>query len=147
MLEELIIAGGATVVGAMATEGWQVARDGVVRLFRRGGASEEEEASQVRGQLDRGAARVARAGDTDEARARLAPLWQDEFGDLLRRHPEAAEELRELIGEISAALTADQRDRVAADIRGQVQHVTTHDNSSAYVSQGGDVHVYHRDER
>lgn len=147
MLEELIIAGGATVVGAMATEGWQVARDGVVRLFRRGGASEEEEASQVQGQLDRGAARVARAGDTDEARARLAPLWQDEFEDLLRRHPEAAEELRELIGEISAALTADQRDRVAADIRGQVQHVTTHDNSSAYVSQGGDVHVYHRDER
>ncbi|MFB4194003.1 hypothetical protein [Streptomyces carpaticus] len=140
MLEELVLAAGATVVGAMATDGWQAARDGVVRLFRRGGA-DEEEAAQVGGQLDRGAARVARADDAERARARLVPLWQDEFQDLLRRHPEAAEELRALIDEITASLTAERRE----GIRSRVQHITAHDNSRVYAAQGGDVHVYESD--
>ncbi|MFD7509745.1 hypothetical protein ACFV5N_10430 [Streptomyces sp. NPDC059853] len=88
-----------------------------------------------------GAPPGSRADDAEQARTRLVPLWQDEFQDLLRRHPEAAGELRELIGEITASLTAERREGV----RGQVQHIAAHDNSRVYAAQGGDVHVYDGD--
>ncbi|GAA2051178.1 hypothetical protein GCM10009757_23820 [Streptomyces cheonanensis] len=49
--------------------------------------------------------------------------------------------MRALIGEITAALTAERRE----GIRSQVQHITAHDNSRVYAAQGGHVHVYEGD--
>src|SRR4051812_30968625 len=58
MLQELVVASGSAVVGAMATESWTVVREGVVRLFRHRG---EEELAAVEAQLDGNAALIARS--------------------------------------------------------------------------------------
>ncbi|MFE6777462.1 hypothetical protein [Streptomyces sp. NPDC057702] len=105
-MDELVLAGGSAVVGAMATEGWQVARSGVARLFRRGG---DDEAAGIERQLDGDAERVARAEDAERVRARLLTLWAEELETLIRRHPELAAELEALVREIGAATPRAER--------------------------------------
>lgn len=52
-------AGGTALIGAAATDAWQTARDGVVKLFTRGG---KRRADLVRDHLDRDAAMIEAAG-------------------------------------------------------------------------------------
>ncbi|WP_254705775.1 hypothetical protein [Streptomyces vilmorinianum] len=129
MLEEsltaLAAAGGGAVVAAMATDAWQVTRDGVVRLFR--GRAE------VEGRLEEDAALVAGAEDAqaaDDARQALVPAWALRLRALLAEHPEYADELRALI-------------RDAPGAQQSVQHNTAHDNARVFGVQHGNI-VFHR---
>src|SRR5260370_39236395 len=85
-------AGGTALIGAAATDAWQTARDGVVKLFGRGG---KRRAELVRDRLDRDVAVIEAAGpgERDEARAQLLPGWQVRLADLLEEVPDARDEL------------------------------------------------------
>ncbi|TVL89342.1 hypothetical protein [Streptomyces sp. SAJ15] len=131
MLEELILAGGTTVVGAMATDSWLAARGGVTRLFRRRG---EDGQSAIEAQLDNNAALVARADDAERVRQTLLPLWLLELESLLDQHPDAADELRELVEEI--------RERLPAAERTWVQNNVAKDGGQVFAVQGGNVIVH-----
>lgn len=135
MLQETLTAlaasGGSAVVAAMATDAWQTARGRVVRLFRHDG---EVQQASVLAQLDGNAELVGGADATEQARQALLPLWQLQLAEFLRRHPEAAEELRSLTAEVTAALPAG----------GQrwVQHNRVSGPGSLFAAQGGNVIVH-----
>ncbi|MFJ8842019.1 hypothetical protein ACIRFF_03840 [Streptomyces cyaneofuscatus] len=131
-ISELAMTGATAVVAAMATGAWEGTREAAVRLFRRRG---ERTASSIDEQLDSTAARVARAPDAMVARERIIPLWQGEFEDLLRRHPEAAEELVELIDRV--------RSEVPRPEQAGVQHIAAHGNGHAYGAQHGNIVIHH----
>ncbi|MEU5301120.1 hypothetical protein ACH4YO_16435 [Streptomyces noursei] len=131
MLEELILAGGTTVVGAMATDSWAVARGGIARLFRRRG---QDQQSAIEAQLDNHVALIERAGDTERVRQSLLPVWLLELESLLDEYPDAAGDLQELIGEI--------RDRLPEDQRAWVQNNVAKDGGQVFAVQGGNVIVH-----
>ncbi|MGW2699855.1 hypothetical protein [Streptomyces sp. NPDC001340] len=131
MLEELILGGGTTVVGAMATDSWTVARGGIARLFGRRGEGQQ---AAIEAQLDNNAALVVRADDAERVRQSLLPVWQLELESLLGEHPDAADELRELIGEIRQQLPETQR--------AWVQNNVAKDGGQVFAVQGGNVIVH-----
>ncbi|MFI9583843.1 hypothetical protein ACIHCQ_18790 [Streptomyces sp. NPDC052236] len=131
MLEELILAGGTTVVAAMATDSWMAARGGVARLFCRRG---EDQQAAVEAQLDNNAALVARADDPERVRQALLPVWLLELESLLGQYPDAADELRELISAIQERLPETQR--------GWVQNNVAKDGGQVFAAQGGNVIVH-----
>jgi hypothetical protein len=100
-------AGGTALIGAAATDAWQTARDGVVKLFARGG---KRRAELVRDRLDRDVAVIEEAGpgERDEVRARLLPGWQVRLADLLEEFPDAREELSAWAEQVRAQLPAAQ---------------------------------------
>jgi hypothetical protein len=100
-------AGGTALIGAAATDAWQTARDGVVKLFARGG---KRRAELVRDRLDRDVAVIEAAGpgERDEVRAQLLPGWQVRLADLLEEFPDAREELRAWAEQVRAQLPAAQ---------------------------------------
>ncbi|MFD9403097.1 hypothetical protein ACFWA4_30285 [Streptomyces sp. NPDC060011] len=105
-LAPLALTGATTLVAAIATDAWQVARTGVARLFRR---RDQVLQSAIEAQLQGNATLVAQAEDAEQARQALIPMWQLELKQLLRQHPDAADELQALINEISAAMPQTQR--------------------------------------
>lgn len=120
----LAMTGATTLVASMATSAWQSARSRTAALFRRGGEDER----RVETRLDRSAARVEGAAETDGVSDRQIERWRDDFEDLLRDHPEAEGELRGLIQEIQRQLPP---------VRQQwVQHITARDGGSAHGAQG-----------
>ncbi|MGA5063810.1 hypothetical protein ACPB9E_08505 [Streptomyces exfoliatus] len=135
MMEEaltvLAASGGSAVVAAMATDAWQTARGRVVRLFRHDGGSQQ---AFVEAQLDGGAQLVAQAETLEQARQVLLPYWQLQLTEFLRRHPDAADELRSLAADVTAALPAvEQR---------WVQHNQVSGPGSLYAALGGNVIVH-----
>jgi hypothetical protein len=135
MLEDLpaalALTGGTTVVAAMATDAWQTVRDGIARLFRRGGV---DQPAVITSELDGHAALIARAEDPEAARGRLAQVWQLHLEDLLRRCPEAEAELRVLVERANAMLPQAQATWVQTNI--------ARDNGHVFASQGGNVVVH-----
>ncbi|SEG95210.1 hypothetical protein SAMN05216223_13265 [Actinacidiphila yanglinensis] len=132
-LTALAMTGATTLVASMATSAWQSARSRTAALFHRGGEDER----LVGTRLDRSAARVEGAAETDGVRDGQIGRWRDDFEDLLRDHPEAEGELRGLIQEIQRQLPP---------VRQQwVQHITARDGGSAYGAQGpgSSVNVHH----
>jgi hypothetical protein len=132
VLDQLVLAGGTAVVGAMATDSWTLARARVTELFRRSGDGGRQRA--IEGQLDSNAQLVAQAEDSEQVRRALLPLWQLELRSLLRRDPDAAEQLRALIEEIHPR---------EADVTKWVQDVDVRDNATAFVVQGGNIVNHH----
>ncbi|MFB4315145.1 hypothetical protein [Actinomadura sp. 21ATH] len=112
MLQELVVAGGGAVVGAMATDSWTVVRGRVMRLFRHRG---EEELAAVEAQLDGNAALVARSADVEHARQSLAGLWALEFERLLEERPEVAAELDVLVRQAGVQGGARNQTNIARD--------------------------------
>jgi hypothetical protein len=104
----IVTAGGTTLVSAVATDAWTVARDGIAKLFRHAG---ERRATLVSGWLDEDAEAVTAAEGPaqDELRQRLAATWQTRLADLLAEYPEAAEELQGLTTQVKAALPVPQQ--------------------------------------
>ncbi|MFD7258877.1 hypothetical protein [Streptomyces sp. NPDC059874] len=149
-LAALAQAGAVAVIGAMATDLWQGARDGVVRLFRRGepdGAGAEHladagdtgaagRADAVGDRLDEDAALVAGAepAEADLVRRELVPLWRRRLTRLLAEHPDSEPELRELVERLRSALPAERQV--------WLQSNTARDNATLFAVQGGDLH-YH----
>ncbi|WP_413752124.1 hypothetical protein NRF20_05550 [Streptomyces sp. R-74717] len=131
MLEELILVGGTTVVAAMATDSWTVARGGVARLFRRRG---QDQQTAIEAQLDNNEALVARADDAERVRQSLLPVWMLELESLLGEYPDAADELRELTEEIKKRLPETRQP--------QVQNNVAKDNGQVFAALGGNVIVH-----
>ncbi|GAA2383076.1 hypothetical protein GCM10010170_091840 [Dactylosporangium salmoneum] len=104
----IVTTGGTTLMTAVATDVWNVARDGIARLFRHAG---ERRATLVSGWLDEDAAAITAADGVarDELRQRLASTWQTRLADLLAEYPEAAEELQGLTTRVREALPAPQQ--------------------------------------
>ena len=96
---------GRTVVAAAATDGWETAKQGFVRLLGRGDAGRaavaEQRLEETRGQL----AGVS-GPDLKAAGAEQARLWQVRVADLLEESPGLEAGLRSLITEVQAALAA-----------------------------------------
>lgn len=129
LLQALALTGGTTVVAAMATDAWQAVRVRIARLFRRGDPAHR---SAIEAQLANSNTLVAQAEDAGRARTGLVALWQLQLEALLREYPDAEEELRTLIAEVSGALP-----------QSWVQNITARDHSHAYGAQHGNVNVYH----
>src|SRR5690348_9788489 len=102
-LSELAQRGAIAVVGAMATNAFEPARAGIARLFRRMDPNRER---ATRMQLDEHEVLVAEAREDarDEVRADLARVWRRTLAHLLEHDAASAEELRELLAELRAAL-------------------------------------------
>jgi hypothetical protein len=116
----------------MATSAWESARGRVVELFRKADKGE------VGAQLDGDAELVVLEEDADRVREDLVRPWARRLAALLRDHPEAAAELRELVERVAEELPhADQQ---------WVQNVTAHSGGTAFGAQGpgSSVHVHER---
>ncbi|UKY48166.1 hypothetical protein [Streptomyces inhibens] len=133
MLEDaaaLAMTGATTVVAAMATDAWTTARARVARLFRRAGLAEQ---TAIEAQMDGHAALVARSVDADGARHDLVPVWRLQLAEFLREHPDAAEELRRLVGEVQAELPPAQQIWQQTNV--------ARDNGQVFAALGGNVIV------
>jgi hypothetical protein len=137
MLEEiaaLAAAGGATLVGAMATDAWEAARSGVARLLSR---NDRRRAEVVEAQLEEDAALVRGAGeDGDQVREELAPAWGRRLAAVLQENPGAADELRVLVERLRAEVPPQQQ--------AWIQHVTATQGGTAFGQQGtGGQHIHY----
>lgn len=130
-LAALAASGGRALVGAMATDAWQAARNGMAKLFSRQGPHRQ---AAVQAQLDGNVALVERASDPGLAREGLVPLWHMELTRLLEEHPAAEAELEELITQMRDALPAEQQHWVQINL--------ARDNSRLFAVQGGNI-FYH----
>ena len=109
----LATAAASALVGAMATDAWQQARDGLVGLWRR---IRPERAERISNQLETLHTQVL------DARAEEAPAemlqgleitWRAQLGALLQRDPQAAAQLRRILDEqLLPALEPGDRERV-----------------------------------
>ncbi|MGW2284173.1 hypothetical protein [Streptomyces phaeochromogenes] len=126
-LAGLAAAGGAALVGAMATDAWQTARTRFLQLLGRDGRR-----NSVEGQLEAQANVVERTAEDhrEEARAALLPGWQLQLGDFLQEHPEAERELRQAIEQVRSELPETYQRQVEAhfEVRaGRDAYTSAHD--------------------
>jgi hypothetical protein len=109
MLAETLVAlaalAGNTVVAAATTDAWEAARRGFARLLGRGDRHRtdvsERRLAETREQL---AGVVGQ--DLEQVRAALAERWAGRLADLLEEHPDAEADLRTLVQQIQATLSA-----------------------------------------
>jgi hypothetical protein len=121
-------AGGAALVAAVATDGWQLAKRGFTHLFSRGDQHRE---AAVAERLERTRAVVEAGGDDGErVRAEQQVAWTVRLADLLTDHPEAAEELRALVAQVAAAAGPRSAGHV-------VQHAVAYDRAQQAVQGHG----------
>ena len=121
--------GATTIVGLMATEAWDQARQRVVRLFARGGG----DASAMDGELT--ASRAALIAAPEEETADVTASVRVRLRRLLAENPEAAEELRLLVEEFEES--APKRD-------GSVHNTINGGTYSGPVIMGRDNNPYLR---
>jgi hypothetical protein len=105
MPEALVALAGNTVVAAATTDAWEAVRHKLARLLGRGDPEKEQLAErrleETRQQLEGVSAR-----ELGEARADLERVWQIRLADLLEEDPGLEMELRALLEEIRAQLSA-----------------------------------------
>jgi hypothetical protein len=102
----------------MTTDGWQSIRERLGRLLARGDQRTEMVVLET---LDEDAGLVAQVGSTAAGTSQdVALQWAARIRDLLRSHPDAVDELRSFVAEISTV------------------PATASDHS---LSVGGDVHI------
>ncbi|MFJ2632881.1 hypothetical protein ACIO6U_13180 [Streptomyces sp. NPDC087422] len=133
-LATLAAAASTTLVAAMATDAWQTARTGILRVLRRGA---EHEPGALAAQLDSEAALVVAADDAGAARESLQPGWRLRLEQFLRDNPEAAEAIRELTVRLEAELPGSEQQWVRYH-----QNVEAHDNARAFGVQNGNVIIH-----
>lgn len=126
---QLALTAASTLVAHMATEAWEVCRNGFVRLFQR---REGDAGGALVAQLERGAGQVERAQDRELARAQVVGTWQLELADLLAERPELAGELRQLLAEIDPP----------EESRAWHQTNVARDQGTVYAALGGNV-IHH----
>ncbi|MFC7547768.1 hypothetical protein [Plantactinospora sp. GCM10030261] len=129
----LAMTAATTIVAAMATSIWQTTKSEIARLFRRHGAARDE----IEARLERSAARVHDAAEPHVVRDAQVTRWREDIEDLLRDNPEAEDELRTLLDEISQQLPPiPQR---------WIQHIEARDGGFAVGAQGpGSQIILHR---
>lgn len=106
-LAALAASGATTVIGLMATDGWNAVRARVVALMRRdvSGLDDAAERERVEGELEleRREAAEARAGGDTAALSDLEAVWRTRLRRLLTEDPAAAATLRALVAEHTAS--------------------------------------------
>jgi hypothetical protein len=139
-MDPIVLAAGTALVGAMATDAWQQARNAVVAWWRRARGAEEAEAvgddlDAVRPQIV--AARQASDADTEQA---LVGAWRLRLQQALRDDPTLAAELRRLLDEhLAPPLPADERTQVGS----LVMRAEASGNARIYQA-GRDQHITER---
>ncbi|MFF0104296.1 hypothetical protein [Streptomyces hirsutus] len=128
---------GTTLVGLLVGEGWQQTRDGVVTVWRRfrPGAAEEVEREL---EASRTAVLDAGEGDGTDPAGRLEGQWAGRFAALLGEHPEAADELRELVEGWRRRATGGQ------EISGGVRLEARAEGSARIYQAARDQHITER---
>jgi hypothetical protein len=104
LVDELVVTASTTLVGALATDAWQLAATGLRRLFRR----DPDHLPVIEAQADANATHIARAADPNGTRAALVAVWRLELAQYLARYPDALEDLQALIDDVGPALDANQ---------------------------------------
>ena len=134
-LVQVVATGGSAFVGAAGTEAWQVARNGVVRLFRLGGQRRQDAAGRW---ADQTAAEIEEAPEAERAqlRERLALTWQQRLGDLVEEYPEVGEEVRAWARQVQAQLPPAQQTWVNTFV--------ARDHATQYNAPGGSITVTER---
>lgn len=122
-----------TVVGLLATDGWEQAKRAVVALWRRARPEEAEtvEAELVEARTEILTARRAGDGRTEDD---LTAEWRIRLRRMLAADPALASDLRELLGDLGPLTPeAGRPNRVE-------MHGTASDNARLYMS-GGTMHI------
>ncbi|MFI0976188.1 hypothetical protein ACH4SP_04060 [Streptomyces sp. NPDC021093] len=113
-MEPIAVVAATALVGAMATDGWQRARDGIVALWQR---VHPERAQTIEAELtelrdDVLAVRAQQDGDS-RAEEGLAAEWERRLGRLLRQNAALEAELRRVLDEeLTPLLPRQERERV-----------------------------------
>jgi|GEM_PF-6876136 len=128
----LAVAGASALVNAMVTDGWEGVRKKIATLFGRG---DHKQAQDALTRLDRSQAELVRRSGEDLAHAQQvqATRWQARLEDLLEEHPDAAQDLRAIVAEITAA-------GLGTSARIQ-QHVQAYDQAQVAVQGQGVQHI------
>ncbi|MDG4789076.1 hypothetical protein O7626_24620 [Micromonospora sp. WMMD1102] len=126
---------GTALAQAAASDGWQHARNGIVRLFGRGGQRRQVAAQRW---VDQTAAEIEQAPTEQQAqlRERLASTWQQRLADLIEEYPELGPELRAWVQEVHRQLPTAQQIHSNTFI--------ARDDATQYISQGGSITVTHQ---
>ncbi|WP_167517382.1 hypothetical protein [Micromonospora orduensis] len=99
-LSALAGAGGTALVGAVATDSWQLAKHGFAQLFGRG---DQTRAAAVEGRLERTRSVVEAVPQDERVRLEQQAAWTARLEDLLSDHPEVAKELQALVEQVTQA--------------------------------------------
>ncbi|WP_069812673.1 hypothetical protein [Streptomyces sp. TP-A0874] len=118
-LTALAASGATTLVGLMVSEGWTQARDRLARFFARGG---EAGAAEEELRLSREELVAARESEDESAASDIEAGWRTRLRRVLQADPEAAEELRSLLAEMSAGAEEPSSVAVHNTISGGVQN-------------------------
>jgi hypothetical protein len=96
---------GSTVVAAAATDAWESVKRGFARVL---GSGDRDRAGVAERRLEQTRQQLADAtpGELERIRGEAAVAWQVRLLDLLEEHPEIAGELRALIDQAWARLSA-----------------------------------------
>lgn len=118
-LTALAASGATAFVGLMVTEAWTQARGRVARFLARG-----EDVDVIDAELEesREELTAARAAADDEAIADVEEEWRIRLRRALRANPEAADELRTLLDELSPLGAAGPAVSVTNSISGGTQN-------------------------
>ncbi|MEV5972284.1 hypothetical protein [Streptomyces sp. NPDC051921] len=133
-MDPITVAGlaGTALVGAMATDAWQQARDGVVALWRR---VHPERAEEVGEDLARLHTLVGDGQENPEVGEAMAQLWQLRLRDLLLANAGLTAELTRQLAELADEITA--RGATGDDPVVNSQHLEAHATDSGRVYQAG----------
>ncbi|MFH9351031.1 hypothetical protein [Kitasatospora sp. NPDC017646] len=96
IVQQMVTSGASSLAGLMATAAWQQVSSRVSRMFGRG---EEDEAAST--ELEEIRAEVLEAGDDRGALADQTAVLRARLRRLFREHPDAADELREILREFA----------------------------------------------
>ncbi|AWL42273.1 MULTISPECIES: hypothetical protein [Streptomyces] len=135
-MDPIALAAGTALVSAMATDGWQAARDRVVAVWRR---ARPGQAGTVDEDLVETRAQVLAARDAQEAEIEqtLVTDWQLRLQALMRADPSVADDLRRL-------LDAELRDNDARPASGTVAMRAEATGSGRVYQAGRDQHITER---
>ncbi|MGY3201014.1 hypothetical protein [Streptomyces sp. TE5632] len=124
-------------MGLLVAEGWQQTRDGVVTVWRRfrPGVAEEVEREL---EASRAAVLDAGEGDGPDPAGRLEGQWVGRFAAPLGEHPEAADELRDLVD------GSQRRAAGGQEIRGDVRMEARAEGNARAYQAGRDQHIIGR---
>lgn len=134
-MDPLTVAVGTALISAMATDGWQQARESVVRLWRR---ARPEDAPAIGVRLDevRGEVVAARQSGDEQAERDLATGWQRELQALVAADPRIRAGLERLLSEeLNPLLPGSERRQVY----GVQQNVTASGYGVAQGTVYGDI--------
>ncbi|TDC26255.1 hypothetical protein E1265_04845 [Streptomyces sp. 8K308] len=124
---------GTTIVTLAATDAWERARDGLVALWRR---VRPEGADAVGDELATTRDELANTPPEDtETEGELVAQWRGRVRRLLATHPEVADELRDLLTELT-----EEQDGPPAAGPTITQHATASGHARVYQA-GGDMRI------